>query len=93
MAEASIEIRIPGKLVEMGVDQSEVQSHIVEWIVVSRFLNGQLSSGQSAQLLELSRVNFIAWLRDRGIAYLNYSPEEFAEEVTAMERLDVARSE
>jgi len=59
--------------------------------VVSRFLNGHLSSGQAARLMAMGRVEFIVWLREQGIAYLNYSPEEFAEEVTAMERLEVAR--
>lgn len=41
--------------------------------------------------MAMGRVEFIVWLREQGIAYLNYSPEEFAEEVTAMERLEVAR--
>jgi len=32
MAEARMEIRIPDELLALGVDQSEVQSHIVGWM-------------------------------------------------------------
>ena len=87
MADTTVEIRIPPPLQQLGVDQTEIQDHLVEWVVQSRFLDGMLSSGQAARLLHLTRVQFLVWLRHRGIAYLHLSPDELAEEFDAVAAL------
>ena len=90
MSDTTVEIRIPPPLLQLGVDQAEIQDHLVEWVVQSRFLEGLLSSGQAARVLHFSRVQFLMWLRHRGIAYLHYSPEELAEEFDAVVALPEA---
>jgi len=71
------------------LDQNEIQRRVKEWLVLSLFTEGHISSGKAAHLLNISRVDFLDLLSARGIAYINYSPEELAEEFAAVEPLMV----
>jgi predicted HTH domain antitoxin len=53
------------------------------------FAEGRISSGKAARLLNISRVEFLALLRARGIAYINYTPDELAEEFAAARKLEI----
>jgi len=85
MTETTFEVRVPAPLLRFGFDQNEIQRHLTEWSVLSLFTEGHISSGKAARLLNLSRIEFLALLRARGIAYINYTPEELAEEFAAVE--------
>ncbi|HEX9652644.1 MAG TPA: UPF0175 family protein [bacterium] len=74
---------------QFGLDQNEIQRRVKEWLVLSLFTEGHISSGKAAHLLNISRVDFLDLLSARGIAYINYSPEELAEEFAAVEPLMV----
>ncbi len=87
--EATFEVRVPLPLVRLGFDQLEVQRRLLEWLVLSLFTEGRISSGKAARLLNISRVEFLAMLRVRGIAYINYTPDELAEEFAAVEALEL----
>ena len=89
MAEATLEVRVPAPLLQFGIDQNEIQRRITEWLVLSLFTEGRISSGKAARLLNISRVEFLALLRARGVAYINYTPDELAEEFAAVEKLEV----
>jgi predicted HTH domain antitoxin len=89
MAETTFEVQIPAPLLRYGFNQEYVQRRITEWLVISLFTEGYVSSGKAARLLNISRVEFLALLRTRGIAYLNYTPEELDEEFAAVEDLKV----
>jgi predicted HTH domain antitoxin len=89
MTEAILEVRVPAPLLQLGLDQNEIQCCVVEWLVLSLFTEGHVSSGKAARLLKFTRVEFLALLRSRGIAYVNYTPDELAEEFAAVERLEV----
>jgi predicted HTH domain antitoxin len=89
MPETTIEVRVPNHLLRLGFDQNEIQRRITEWLVLSLFAEGHISSGKAARLLNLSRVEFLAMLRARGIAYINYTPDELAEEFASVEALEV----
>jgi predicted HTH domain antitoxin len=89
MSEANFQVHIPTSLLRYGFSQTDIQHHITEWLVLSLFTEGHISSGKAARLLNMSRVAFLALLRDRGIAYINYTPEELEEEFAAVEALDV----
>ncbi|MCX7839509.1 MAG: UPF0175 family protein [Anaerolineae bacterium] len=89
MSEATFEVRIPTPLLQFGIDQNEIQRRITEWLVLSLFTEGRISSGRAARLLGISRIEFLALLRARGIAYINYAPEELSEEFAAVEKLEV----
>jgi predicted HTH domain antitoxin len=87
MSETIVEIRVPAPLLQLGIDREEVQHRVTEWLVLSLFTEERISSGKAARLLNLSRIDFLALLRKRGIAYLDYSEDELAEEFAAVEQL------
>jgi predicted HTH domain antitoxin len=92
MTETTFEVRVPAPLLRFGFDQNEIQRRLTEWLVLSLFTEGHISSGKAARLLNLSRIEFLALLRARGIAYINYTPEELAEEFAAVEALEVKKA-
>ena len=89
MTEASFQVHVPAPLLQYGFDQNEVQRRLVEWLVLSLFTEGHVSSGKAARLLNISRVEFLALLRSRGIAYINFTPDELKDEFEAVEKLEV----
>ena len=87
--ETTFEVRVPVPLVRLGFDQHEIQRRLSEWLVLSLFTEGRISSGKAARLLNISRVEFLSLLRARGIAYINFNSDELAEELAAVETLQV----
>lgn len=92
MRESLYEIRLPESLSQYGFSKKEIQQHFVEWLVFSLFTEERVSSGKAAQLLGISRVEFLDLLRKRGIAYVNYTPEELDEEIAASKSLKTKKS-
>lgn len=93
MQESTIEIRIPQSLLEYGIRPEDVQQRVAEWLALSLFTEGHISSGKAASLLGISRVDFLALLHRRGVAYIDYTPDELSEELTAAGKLARARKE
>jgi predicted HTH domain antitoxin len=89
MTETTFQVHVPAPLLQYGFDQSTVQRRLVEWLVLTLFTEGHISSGKAARLLDITRVEFLTLLRSRGIAYINYTPEELDEEFEAVEKLEV----
>ena len=87
MLDTMFEIHIPTPLLQMGINRDDVEQRINEWLVLSLFTEDCISSGKAARLLSISRIEFLALLRKQGIAYINYSEEELAEEFDAVDRL------
>jgi predicted HTH domain antitoxin len=88
VSETSFQVRIPATLLQYGFDQNEVQRRLTEWLVLSLYTDGHISSGKAAKLLNITRVEFLALLRSRGIAYINLSPEELDEEFRSVDNLE-----
>lgn len=89
MREATVEVRIPAELLEYGFQPDEIQRQVSEWLVFSLFKEGRISSGKAARLLGLTRIEFLALLRRRGVAYVDYTPAELADELAAVKALAV----
>jgi predicted HTH domain antitoxin len=92
MAETAFEVHVPEYLLRVGYNPDEIQRHIPEWIVLSLYTEGRISSGKAARLLNISRIECLALLNSRGIAYLNYTPEELEEEFRAVKEIEVIPS-
>jgi predicted HTH domain antitoxin len=88
MTEATFQVRVPTPLLQYGFDQREIQRRVIEWLILSLFTEGRISSGKVARLLNITRVEFLALLRSRGIAYINHTPDELREEFAAVEQLN-----
>ena len=93
MQEATFEVRIPASLLEFGFDQDQIQRQVNQWLVFTLFTEGHISSGKGASLLELTRIEFLALLRKHGIAYIDYSPQELADEFKAVDSLNIESPE
>ena len=89
MLTTSMTVQVPSSLLQFGLNQEEIQRRVTEWLVLSLFVEDRISSGKAAKFLNLNRVDFFALLRKRGIAYMNYSPEELEEEFEAVQMLEV----
>ena len=89
MTETTFEIQLPASLLQLGLDKQEIQRHATEWLVLAFFTDDHISSGKAARLLHLTRIEFLDLLRKRGIAYVNYTADELAEELAAAQELKV----
>jgi predicted HTH domain antitoxin len=89
MRETTLQVQVPAELMAFGLGPEDVQRHIAEWLVLSLFTDGRISSGKAASLLAMHRAEFIVLLRRRGIAYLDMTDDELAEEFDAVQSLKV----
>jgi predicted HTH domain antitoxin len=89
MADTAFEIQVPSALLQLGIDQHDLQQRVTEWLVLSLFSDGYVSSGKAAQLLNMSRIHFLTLLRKRGIAYVNFTPDELADELATVDALPI----
>jgi predicted HTH domain antitoxin len=87
MSDTIVEVRLPTPLLQLGLNREDVQRRVTEWLVLSLFTEERISSGKAARLLNISRIDFLALLRQRGIAYIDYSEDELADEFAAVEKL------
>jgi predicted HTH domain antitoxin len=87
MSDTILEVRVPQPLLQLGLNAADVQNRLVEWLVFSLFTEGHISSGKAAKLLNISRIEFLALLRNHGIAYVDYTDEEINEELAAVKTL------
>lgn len=87
MTYTTLEVQVPAPALTLGISREEVSHRVTEWLVLSLFTEEHISSGKAAKLLDISRIEFLALLRKRGIAYLNYSEDELGEEWQAVANL------
>ncbi len=92
MTDVALEIHLSRPLLDLGISREDIQQRIQEWLVLSLFTDERISSGKAARLLGVSRLDFLALLRRRGISYLDYSGDEWAEEVEAARGLRLAQA-
>lgn len=93
MTETTFQVSVPTPLLQYGFDKDEIQRRLTEWLVLSLFTDGHVSSGKAARLLGITRIEFLALLRAKGIVYLNYTADELAEEFAAVDKLKAKTEE
>jgi predicted HTH domain antitoxin len=89
MLAAPISVQISPDFLQFGVNRQDIQQRVTEWLIVSLFVEGQISSGKAAKLLDMRRIDFLAFLKAHGIAYIHYDADELRDEFEAVEQLDV----
>lgn len=87
MLETTLNVRVPNSLLNLGLTQEEIQRRVSEWLVFSLFSEGKISSGKAGKLLGISRMDFIKLLQTRGIAFINFTEDELAEELASVKKL------
>lgn len=78
-------VPLPKELVSMlGFAQAQTAQTVQEFLVIGLYQEGRISSGKAAELLRMTKREFIRLLARKGIPYFAYSPEELAEEFKAV---------
>ena len=93
MSQDTFQVSVPSSLLQFGLDREEVQHRTTEWLVLSLFTEGRVSTDKAARLLGMGRVEFLDLLRARGIAYVDYTPEELEDEFGAVDALGAGGEE
>ncbi len=89
MSATTFQVEVSTSLLQFGIDRAEVQRRLNEWLVIALFTENRISSGKAANILGVSRIQFLDLLRSHNIAYINYSADELAEELDAVVQLSV----
>jgi predicted HTH domain antitoxin len=82
-----LELELPEGLVDPQLE-AELVRKFKEDTAVRLFQQGKISSGYAAHLLGIPRVEFLDLLRQRGIPYVEYSAEDFREDLATLERVE-----
>ena len=91
MTDTTVQIQLPATLLRLGINREDIAQRVTEWLVLSLFTEGKISSGKAGQLLGISRIEFLALLRKHGIAYVDYTEDELADEWQAVADLPETR--
>ncbi len=91
MRETTFEVRVPTELLKYGYQAQDIERQFTEWLVLSLFKDQHISSGKAARLLGITRLEFLSLLRWHGIAYVDYSEDELADELAAVDSLEIER--
>ncbi len=84
MDAVKIELQLPRDLLgALNIPAEELGDKAMEWIALELFREGKISAGKAAELVGLSKAQFIDLLASRGVPYLDASPQELAEDVAA----------
>ncbi len=82
MDSITYQVDVPASIQHFGLNQKEVQRRLNEWLVLSLFSESKISSGKAARLLNISRIDFLDLLRERGVAYVNLDESELDDEIS-----------
>lgn len=70
----------------LEVSETRLGARLKELIAIELFREGRISSGKGAELLGVSKAEFIQLLGRHGILYFTESPEDLSREVAAVEK-------
>ena len=88
MSTLTVALDLPRDLLgALDVPRTRLEARLQELIALELFREGRISSGKGAELLGISKLEFIHLLAQHGLPYFTESPEELAAEVRALEQL------
>lgn len=93
MTDTTLQIQLPAPLLQLGISREDITQRVTEWLIFSLFTEGKISSGKAGQLLGISRIEFLTLLRKHGIAYVDYTEDELADEWQAVADLPTVGAE
>ena len=88
MSTLTVSLEVPRDLLGvLEVPQEQLEARLRELIALELFREGRISSGKGAELLGLSKLEFIQLLAQYRVSYFTESPEELEAEVKMLEQL------
>jgi predicted HTH domain antitoxin len=82
-----LEMELPEGLVDTALEE-ELRKSFREETALRLFREGKISSGFAAHLIGIPRVQFLHLLRQRGIPFIQYTAEDYHEDLKAIEQLE-----
>jgi predicted HTH domain antitoxin len=78
----TVTVELPRAFVDaMNRSLPELAQDARRWLVLAAFRDGQISAGKAAELLGLSKSDFIDLLDRYALPYLDRTTQEWAEEI------------
>ena len=74
-------IQVPQILVNAWGRQESAQQKIVEAAVLELVREGKMSSGKAAEVLGVTRWDFLDLMSERNVPHVNFSPQELAQQL------------
>jgi predicted HTH domain antitoxin len=92
MDKVTIAVDLPRDLLgALDIPQTQLEARMRELIALELFREGRISSGKGAEILGVSKLEFIQRLSKYNIPYFTESAEELATDVKNLEQLLDAR--
>jgi predicted HTH domain antitoxin len=82
-----MKLEIEVNVAEGGVDKAGLQERLRKEAILVLFADRKIPAGQAARELGLERLEFRELLKQRGIPYVVYTAQDFAEDMRTIERL------
>ena len=82
-----MKLQIELDIAEESVDKHQLEEHLRREAILTLFAERKIPAGKAARALCLERTGFMELLKQRGIPYVVYSAEDFAQDMRTIERL------
>ena len=80
----TVQVELPRDLlVALNVPASEAGRRAQEWLTIELFREGEISTGKAAEILGITKTQFILLLDQRGVDYLDLAPDELLSDIEA----------
>src|SRR5438477_65196 len=86
MSTITVQVQIPEALRQLGLSDEDIRREVPVLLVLQRFRQGVISSGKAAQLLGLSRRDFLDLLARERLPVYDPDVQELADELKTLER-------
>jgi predicted HTH domain antitoxin len=81
----TLEIGVPREMLTLlRASHAQVNQAVIEFSVLGLYQEKKISAGKAAELLGITKREFIGLLARKGILYFNYSEEDLEEEWQAV---------
>ena len=82
-----MKLQIEVDVAEDSVNRAQLEEHLRKEAILELFAERKIAAGKAARALGLERVAFMELLKQRGVPYVIYTSEDFAEDMKTIERL------
>lgn len=87
MTELTISLKLPRTLLgALNIPESQLSRKVLEILAIELFRQQIISAGKGAELLGISKLNFIECLGQHDIPYFSETPDELSAEVETVEQ-------
>ena len=77
-----VQVALPQDLLlALNISTDEAEYKTREWVAFELFREGQISAGKAAEILEITKGQFISLLAQHGIPYLDLTAEELEQDM------------